>query len=434
MSKILQGSRFIPWLMWAVSTLFFAYQFIMRLAPGLVMPELMQKFSVDASEYGIFAAIYYFAYSGMQIPVALLLDRYGPRLVISVAAFACSLGTLLLIYAELWSMALLGRFLIGAGSAAGFLGASKVITLWFNTKNYSKMIGLTFTFGLLGAVYGGKPVGTLITLYGYETVLATVGYIGLFITTLIYLLVRSPDLPARSYHVDSNASETEMTQFDAGDTVHVPLITRLMAIVTNRKILLLALANFLMVGSLEGFADVWGVPYLMTTRGLLKADAAQLVSIIFVGMLFGGPLLAYLADKLRSNYWVTSASGILMGLIFIILLSFSLHLSLVTSYILFFIIGILCCYQVLVFSIGVSLVPKQLSGLTVAFLNCINMLGGSFFHSLIGQSMDFFWNGALENGIRVYDSHAYTYSLSSIAITAIFGGCLVLLISRGKRS
>lgn len=64
---------FLPWLMWGFTTLFFAYQFVMRLAPGLVMPELMQKYNIEATEYGLFAAMYYFAYSGMQIPVALLL-------------------------------------------------------------------------------------------------------------------------------------------------------------------------------------------------------------------------------------------------------------------------------------------------------------------------------------------------------------------------
>jgi MFS family permease len=465
--------HFVPWLMWAVSTLFFAYQFIMRLAPGLVMPELMQKFSVDASEYGLFAAIYYFAYSGMQIPVALLLDRYGPRVVITLAAAACSLGTLLLVYAESWTLALLGRFLIGAGSAAGFLGASKVISLWFKEENYSKMVGLTFTFGLIGAVYGGRPVGTLIALYGFEHVLALVGYLGLLLSAAIFILIRSPrksphlsshhlsEVPLATYEVTEeitleaddvtqpislarSEASRDLTQFkketkqDKLDKIAKStsykeknvdsVASQLKLILTNRKVLMLALANFLMVGSLEGFADVWGVPYLMTSRGMLKTEAAQLVSTIFVGMLFGGPLLAYFANKLRSNYWVTALSGILMGVVFIVLLSWNQHLPIALCYGLFFIIGILCCYQVLIFSIGVSLVPKNFSSLTVAFLNCINMLGGSFFHSIIGQGMDFFWNGALENGIRVYNTYAFTWALSSIAVTAILGGLLVLKV------
>lgn len=122
-----------------------------------------------------------------------------------------------------------------------------------------------------------------------------------------------------------------------------------------------------------------------------------------------------------------------MGLIFVVLLSFNSYLEVSTLYVLLFITGVLCCYQVLVFSMGVSLVPKHLASLTVAFLNCINMLGGSFFHSIIGHCMDFFWSGAMENGIRVYDNYAYSYALSSIAIAAILGSLLIFLVAPKRK-
>lgn len=419
--------RFLPFLMWGFTTLFFAYQFIMRLAPGLVMPELMQKFSVDASDYGLFAAIYYFAYSGMQIPIALLLDRFGPRMVLSTCAFACAVGTLLLVYTQHWELALLSRFLIGAGSAGGFLGASKVISSWFPEKYYTKMVGFTFTFGLLGAVYGGKPVGSLITTFGWAEVLTLVGLLGLGMSIImVFLLKKAPVLSCEKLTKQENLNNPQNKDSNS-------IFCNLKAVICNRHLLFIAFANFLMVGALEGFADVWGVPYFVTTREMLKQDAAQVISILFVGMLFGGPILAYCADKLRSNYWVTSVSGLCMGLIFIVLLSFNHYLEVSMLYVLLFITGILCCYQVLVFSIGVSLVPKHLASLTVAFLNCINMLGGSFFHSVIGHCMDFFWNGNMVNGIRVYDSFAYSYALSSIAIAAILGSMLIIIVSPKRK-
>lgn len=405
--------QFLPWLMWGVTTLFFAYQFIMRLAPGLVMQELMQKFGIDATAYGFFAALYYFAYAGMQIPVALLLDRLGPKAVIAGCGLLCSLGTLLLVYTDQWAFALFSRLLIGAGSAAGFLGASKVISVWFPEKMYTRMVGFTFTFGLLGAVYGGRPVGVLISQFGWETVLRSVGLVGLVLSVLIACLVKNPQ---------TERSENKGSVFN-----------NLKQVLGNKKLLLLAFANLLMVGSLEGFADVWGIPYLVLSHGFLKEQAAQIISFVFVGMLFGGPVLAYLADKLKSSYWVTSAAGLLMGVIFITLLSFNVNLTASALYALFFLTGILCCYQVLVFSIGVHLVSKELAGLTVAFLNCINMLGGSFFHSSIGQVMDLCWNGALENNIRVYDLSAYTTALSVIPLTALLGSFLVFWIGAKKK-
>ena len=81
------------------------------------------------------------------------------------------------------------------------------------------------------------------------------------------------------------------------------------SLLSSPIIWLLSFGNLLMVGSLEGFADVWGVPYLTKAYGLEKGEAAGLVSFIFVGMLFGGPLLAYFAKK-AGHYAIIAACGL----------------------------------------------------------------------------------------------------------------------------
>ncbi len=415
----------LAWLMWGVATLFFAYQFIMRLTPGLVMPELMQKFQINATDYGLFAAIYYFAYSGLQIPVAILLDRFGPKYVIAISAFICSAATLMLVYADHWVFALMSRLFIGAGSAAGFLGASKIITTWFPEKMYTRMVGLTFTFGLLGAVYGGKPVGTLITKFGWMEVLSLVGWVGVSLSLLIAVLVKSET--ARQNADDSPVSVPSDVS-NALNASKDSLFQNIKSVLGNKKLIILALANFLLVGSLEGFADVWGVPYLVASLGMQKSDAAQIVSCVFVGMLFGGPILAFVAEKIRSNYWVTMSAGLFMSLLFVLMLCLNHKMPVVSLYALLFLVGIFCCYQVIVFAIGVELVPKNLSSITVAFLNCVNMLGGSFYHSLIGNLMDMKWNGVMENGVRVYDAGAYTHTLMVIPVGALLGAMLLVWI------
>ena len=96
---------------------------------------------------------------------------------------------------------------------------------------------------------------------------------------------------------------------------------------------------------------------------------------------------------------------------------------------LFFMIGIMCCYQVIVFSAGANLVASKNLGVTIAFLNCINMLGGSFFHTVIGKIMDIFWVGDMSgSGLRVYDVHAYKYALSIVPICACLGSVIVIWV------
>ena len=97
---------------------------------------------------------------------------------------------------------------------------------------------------------------------------------------------------------------------------------------------------------------------------------------------------------------------------------------------LLFLVGIMCCYQVIVFAAGADLVNTQLLGVTIAFLNCINMLGGSFFHTVIGYLMDVFWTGAImDDNIRQYSVESYGAALMVIPICSILGACMVGLVS-----
>lgn len=401
-----QTSKYLPYLMWAFPLLFFTYQFILRLWPGLMMQQIMEQFSINASHFGIMSALMYYGYSGMQIPVAIMLDKFSPRYVICAFAVLCGLATFAFTYTDNWYIACASRFLVGVGSAVGFLGTSKVISQWFPKNQYAKMVGLSFTFGLMGAIFGGKPISILIENYSWQKVAFALAAVSIAIGFCAYFFLRS---------TKTGKAENETNQFK---------FANFKKLLSSPIIWLIAFANFLMVGSLEGFADVWGVSYLITSYGLEKSNAAELVSFIFVGMLFGGPLLALLSKKL-GNYKVILLCGFGMGALFFFMLFFAEYNYYLFS-IIFFLVGIMCCYQVIVFAAGADLVNSQLLGVTVAFLNCINMLGGSFFHTAIGYLMDIFWTGAImDDNIRQYNVESYRAALMTIPICSSIGACIV---------
>jgi len=400
--------KYLPFLMWIFPLLFFTYQFILRLWPGLMMQQIMEQFSIDASHFGLLAALYYYGYSGMQIPVAIMLDKFSTRYVICAFAVICGIATFTFSYTDNWYLACLSRFLVGAGSAVGFLGISKVVSDWFPKDQYAKMIGFSFTFGLMGAIYGGKPVSLLIENYSWQKVALTLSLISIAIGLSTYFCLRSAN----------QESEKQENQFK---------FANFKKLLSSPVIWLIAIANLLMVGSLEGFGDVWGVPYLMTAYGLEKSNAAELISFIFVGMLFGGPLLAILS-KYLGNYKVITLCGLGMGFIFMLLLS-KIEYNWYYFAVLFFLIGIMCCYQVIVFATGADLVNSQLLGVTIAFLNCINMLGGSFFHTIMGYVMDLFWTGNLNNdGMRNYTIESYESALMAIPLCSIIGASIIGIV------
>lgn len=399
-------NKYLPFLMWLFPVLFFTYQIILRLWPGLMMQQIMHQFAIDASSFGVLTALYYYGYSWMQIPVAMMLDRFGVRYVVFACAVLCGVSVLVFTYTDNWYLACLSRFLIGVGSAAGFLGTSKVISEWFPKEQYARMIGFSFTVLTIGAIYGGKPISLLVGNYGWQTIAFTLGCVPIVLGVSTYLFLRSPKGSQRP---------TETGSFKA---IHFKNL------LSSPVIWLLALGNFLMVGSLEGFADVWGVPYLMMAHSLAKSDAAELVSCIYVGFLFGGPLLALLSQRF-GTYTVISLCGVGMAFAFVVLLSNVLDNWYALAG-LFSFIGILCCYQVIVFAAGADLVEGKLVCVTVAFVNCMNMLGGSFFHTVIGLLMDASWQNIMDDdGVRQYTLESYEMALTIIPLCALLGACMI---------
>lgn len=82
---------------------------------------------------------------------------------------------------------------------------------------------------------------------------------------------------------------------------------------------------------------------------------------------------------------------------------------------------------------GASLVPSEMRNVTIAFLNCINMAGGIFFHTLIGVLMDIFWTGGISEGQRIYDATSYKYAIWIIPVAALAGGILFLSLECLKK-
>ncbi|HRE32357.1 MAG TPA: MFS transporter, partial [Candidatus Berkiella sp.] len=124
----------------------------------------------------------------------------------------------------------------------GFLGTSKIISQWFPQNRYAQLVGLTFSFGLMGAVYGGRPVSYMIEQMGWQEVAQLLSITALALGVLTFIFVRGKNTPQEDNY---------------------PIVSSLKQLLTYKPLIVLAFANLLMVGALEGFADVWGVTYLM---------------------------------------------------------------------------------------------------------------------------------------------------------------------------
>jgi len=126
--------------------------------PNIMLNDIMEQFDMKAATFGQFSGMYYIGYSLMHLPVGIMLDRYGPKKVMTGCILLCVIGLLPLLFSDYWMYPIAGRFLTGIGASAAILGVFKIIRMTFSEERFPRMLSLSVTIGLIGAIYGGGPI------------------------------------------------------------------------------------------------------------------------------------------------------------------------------------------------------------------------------------------------------------------------------------
>lgn len=389
-------TRATAWALWLLASLFYAYQYILRVMPNIMLDNFIQQFHIDTAIFGQFSGIYYLGYSLVHIPIGIMLDRFGPKKVMTACILLTVIGLLPIIFAEQWVYPMMGRALIGMGSSAAILGTFKVIRIGFKEEHFTRMLSFAVTIGLIGAIYGGGPVSYLCNILGYKIVVQIFAVFGILLALLTYCLI--PDL-------EQNRTSTSV-------------IADIKQVLNNRRVIALCLLAGLMVGPLEGFADVWGSAFIKRVYGFDPLVASYLPSMIFMGMCFGAPVLSYIAEKMDNYLGVIIGAGLIMALIFLTLISQLLTPN--TMALGFVIIGICSAYQILAIYKASTYVPDHVVGITTAMANMIIMSFGYAFHTTIGLVINTFGGTG--------ETNAFIYGLAIIpaALTVAVLGFAIL--------
>jgi MFS family permease len=194
-------------------------------------------------------------------------------------------------------------------------------------------------------------------------------------------------------------------------------------VLSNKRVIWSCIFAGLMVGPLEGFADVWGTAFLKQVYGFEGTIAASLPSMIYIGMCFGAPVLSYIAEKAGSYVATIIGAGIAMAAGFFLLLAW--HLTPMAITVNFIIVGVCCAYQILAIYKASTYVREQVAGLTTAVANMIIMVFGYGFHAVIG--------GIINAMGGPHASPALAYGVAAIPIALCLGTAgFVFLFTRER--
>ncbi len=385
-----------------VGALFYCYEFILRIIPGALQTELSTALGhISATTFGQISALYYFAYSPMQMPVGMLMDRFGPRKLLTFACVCCTIGSWMFSLTTSMFLVGCGRFLVGFGSSFAFVGVLSLALHWLPRKYFSLVAGLITTLGMLGLVYGEVKITEWSVSIGWEYVLVLITLIGSVLSILILGVVR--DGPK-----DYRPHQQPLPEF----------FHNVIKVLMSPEVWLIGFVGACLYTSLSVFGELWGKTYLEQVHHLTKVEAARTVSAVFLGWAVGAPVAGYISDSTGKRA-APLVVGAVLSLVCISLVLYCPGLSYLSLNILLFLYGLFSATEIIVFIMAKECSGAKLSGTVFAATNMIVTLGGVIFQPLVGKLLDTFGDSGIVAGEHIYTMVDYQVALSILPISLL---------------
>ena len=409
----------LAWLTWGLLASLYFVGFFQRVAPAVMVDELMRDFSITATLLGNLSAIYFYTYAAMQIPSGLLADAVGPRRVGTAAAVVAAAGIVLFALADSLWMASLGRGLVGASVAVAFVACMKLAGHWFPANRFATVTGVSLLIGNLGGVLAGVPLSETIVSVGWRTAMLASAGVTLILAAFVWLWVRD-DPSERGYASHAHPEALNNAAMSAGRS--------LKQVLSERDTWLLFFAGGLIAAPVLTFAGLWGVPYLVQIHGMERSHAAGFTTVMLLGFAIGGPLLGALSDRLGRRKLPYLGAALVNALGWMIFLLVD-GLSATELTVLFAATGFSAGGIIIGFAFAREVNHPGAAGTAGGVVNMAVLGFAAIQQSAMGWILDRNWRGATIDGTRFYDAGAYHAAFLWLAISAL-GAVLAVALTR----
>jgi MFS family permease len=331
--------------------------YLYRTVNAVISPDLVRDLSLDPSSLGLLTSAYFLGFAAMQIPVGIMLDRYGPRRVEPVLLTLAACGAFLFAVAETRTGLAIARAVIGAGAAACLMAPLKAIATWYPRERQASYSGWVMVAGGAGALLATVPLEFALRISHWRVV-----FVGLGIVTLL-----------AAFGIWWRVPDIQSTTTGAGWRAQFAGVR---AVFTHPRFWWIApLASFGM-GSFMAIQGLWAVPWLMDVEHTTRAAAANhlfamnfVIMIGYVGLGFFGTALARRGIEARHLF----AGGFALSMLSLLIINAQLP----GSYLWWSLYGLGAAVNVLAFTTLNEGFGRELAGRTNTTLNLL-MFGGSF--------------------------------------------------------
>jgi MFS family permease len=285
---------------WAITSLYYFYQYLMRSAPGVMLPELGAGFGLGSAALASLLGLFYYAYAPFSLVAGVAMDRLGPKLIVPLGAATVAVGALLFATGDP-TLGGIGRFLQGAGGVFGLIGAVYLATNYLPASRAATLIGVTQMVGMAGGSAGQFVVGPLIAHgVAWDSFWFAAGLCGFPIAVALFLLMPRPP-----------RAEPEARKEGGGLSAAARTIG---AVFLNPQSILCGVVAGLMFLPTTIFDMVWGVRYLQEAHDVPYSMAVLRSASVPFGWIIGCPLLGWASDRIgRRKPVIVAAACVLLA-------------------------------------------------------------------------------------------------------------------------
>lgn len=383
---------------WLLTAVYYFYQYVLRSAPAVMMPQLSEGFGIGAAAVASLVGLFYFGYSPFSLVAGVALDRLGPKRVVPIGAAMVGFGALMFALGN-EQLAGVGRFLQGAGGVFALVGAVYLATKHFPASLAATLIGATQMFGMAGGSAGQFVVGPLIS-HGlpWNRFWGWMGLAGLAVAALLAFLLPKEEKSEQKPNWLGEAAGSLGLVFRNPQSILCGVIAGLMFIPTTILDM------------------VWGVRYLQEAHGMDYGIAVMRSATVPFGWIIGCPLLGLLSDQIGRRKPVILGSA----LVLLACLAWVLYgpPGVLPAYTVALVMGIASGAAMLPYTVIKEANPPRVSGTATGVINFINFtfsaLLGPVFAGLLVRAAD----GSAEPGLTHYQA-AFSPMLAGVGLAVL---------------
>ena len=339
--------------------------YLFRVVNAVIAPDITADLGLGPSTLGLLTASYFISFASSQLPLGILLDRYGPRIIEAGLLIFAAAGALIFARAQSLTGLIVGRSLIGFGVSACLMAAFKSYVIWFPRESLARVNGIQMASGALGALAASSPVEWALGFTDWRGVFTLLALLCVLASLAVYFLV--PQQPSQTNGTDLATQVKEIIQ-----------------ILKSREFLRLAPLAALSQGGYIGIQGLWAGPWLRDVAGLDRHGAAQILSLAAVAMVFGFIGLGSIAERLaRRGIPVRTSAVTGMGALICIQALITFNAPLPPALILVF-FGFFGTSGILSYTALTLAFPSHLSGRVTTGINLMVFIGAFVLQWAVG--------------------------------------------------